>query len=113
MFNSIKKLAILILLLTNFSVVAVWHKCIECKYIGKRKDHFDRHWLTHTKERNHICDICSQAFARGDSLKVHIASVHKKPSLRRDELLNNARRVALTYHPQAASMKIKNLLNPE
>ncbi|XP_035233337.1 zinc finger protein 271-like [Stegodyphus dumicola] len=53
--------------------------CNICTRKFRRKGDLQRHILTHTGLKSHICDLCSKAFSRSDVLKVHrLSCSHNK-----------------------------------
>ncbi|KAG5362923.1 Transcriptional regulator ADR1 [Yarrowia sp. B02] len=51
--------------------------CNQCTRTFYRKEHLQRHILSHTKEKPHRCDECSSAFSRKDLLQRHKRSLHQ------------------------------------
>uniref|UniRef100_A0A1B0CEV1 Putative c2h2-type zn-finger protein n=1 Tax=Lutzomyia longipalpis TaxID=7200 RepID=A0A1B0CEV1_LUTLO len=47
--------------------------CTMCKKKFSSVAARDRHFITHTGEKKHKCNICDKAFARGDHAKKHMA----------------------------------------
>ena len=47
------------------------HICTWCTKRFKRKDHLNKHLLTHTGERPFKCDLCPKRFITSDKLKEH------------------------------------------
>ncbi|KAH8744490.1 hypothetical protein F5883DRAFT_476278 [Diaporthe sp. PMI_573] len=45
--------------------------CSQCTKTYVAAKHLNRHMITHTGERPHVCTVCGRAFARRDSLKRH------------------------------------------
>ena len=41
----------------------------------------ERHKKTHTGQKDYFCHLCSSAFSRRDTLKVHIISKHGEKAL--------------------------------
>lgn len=52
------------------------YKCLQCNYVAKRKDTYQRHLLVHSGERRHQCRYCLKLFTRKDNLKVHVHTYH-------------------------------------
>ncbi|KAF2166169.1 hypothetical protein M409DRAFT_36749, partial [Zasmidium cellare ATCC 36951] len=45
-----------------------------CEYCGNtysKREHYQRHVRTHTRERPYSCDLCSATFSRKDTLHRH------------------------------------------
>ena len=54
-------------------------KQVECGYCGKTFQsiwYLNRHAVTHTREKNFKCDLCSRSFGRNDNLLSHKKTVH-------------------------------------
>ncbi|KAF7623101.1 hypothetical protein AFLA_010410 [Aspergillus flavus NRRL3357] len=55
--------------------------CSTCQTIFARKEHYQRHLRTHTKEKPFACTWCGQTFGRVDSLTRHHTTVHQNPGV--------------------------------
>lgn len=57
-------------------------KIYECGVCGKsnilRREHLRNHMVTHSTERNQICDLCSCGFKTRSALRSHIIQVHSE-----------------------------------
>ena len=51
------------------------HSCVDCGKQFGRKDHLNRHALTHSGA-TYPCDVCGSTFKRKDGLKFHMSKVH-------------------------------------
>ena len=40
-------------------------------------NHLKRHQLTHTGQKNYICQVCGKKCSRADNLRIHIKTVHR------------------------------------
>ncbi|EGP85717.1 uncharacterized protein MYCGRDRAFT_29733, partial [Zymoseptoria tritici IPO323] len=50
-----------------------------CEYCGveyAKKEHYERHVRTHTREKPFDCARCSSKFSRNDTLQRHIRKCH-------------------------------------
>ncbi|KAL8617132.1 hypothetical protein ACOMHN_014302 [Nucella lapillus] len=59
------------------------HRRFLCSYCGKgftAKPNRDRHVRVHTGVKPYKCQLCSQAFYRGDDLKYHVTTKHPRDS---------------------------------
>ena len=64
------------------------YSCSDCgKHFG-RKDHLNRHTLTHS-DVVYPCDICGSSFKRKDGLKHHLSKVHGTELTEEDDPLQN------------------------
>lgn len=54
----------------------VW-KCVTCEKEFQNSTLVKRHFRVHTGARPFRCTMCEAAFARNDSLKCHLKTVHK------------------------------------
>ncbi|KAL4878937.1 fungal-specific transcription factor domain-containing protein [Aspergillus karnatakaensis] len=52
--------------------------CHTCNTSFQRREHYQRHIRTHTKERPFSCTDCGQSFSRVDSLARHYGTVHQR-----------------------------------
>ena len=50
--------------------------CQYCQRLFSRKEHLQRHLLTHTQEKPYKCQICPKAFGRRDLLVRHNRMIH-------------------------------------
>ncbi|RAH42643.1 uncharacterized protein BO95DRAFT_455725 [Aspergillus brunneoviolaceus CBS 621.78] len=74
-------------------------RCDTCNATFQRREHYQRHIRTHTKERPFACSECGQTFGRVDSLTRHLGTIHQRgnrPDCDRDE---GRRRVARACKP--------------
>lgn len=56
--------------------------CRECGSSFQRREHYQRHLRTHTKEKPFTCSVCGSSFGRIDSLARHHSSNHADGALR-------------------------------
>ena len=50
--------------------------CNECSKFVRHRSAFERHMLTHSKERPFACTFCTKRYRRLDHLKNHIKTFH-------------------------------------
>lgn len=52
------------------------YRCQLCNKINGSRKALERHLLTHTGEKNHVCYYCNQAFSLSSNMYRHIRSRH-------------------------------------
>lgn len=52
------------------------YSCPKCSYTTCRKQSFQRHRITHTKERLYGCNMCDKKFTLKHSVKRHMIACH-------------------------------------
>ncbi|GFW06389.1 zinc finger and SCAN domain-containing protein 22 [Trichonephila clavipes] len=65
------------------------HVCEICSKAFPLRQALKRHLLVHTKEKPHVCDVCNKAFAHSSSLKDHLL-IHTKEKPHVCEICNKA-----------------------
>lgn len=58
------------------SPAATVYSCPNCPYRTHRKQSFQRHLITHTKERLYGCNKCDKKFTLKHSVKRHMIACH-------------------------------------
>jgi uncharacterized Zn-finger protein len=56
--------------------IAEKFRCQFCNKVNGSRLALERHMLTHTGERNHVCNYCNKAFTICSSLYRHIRALH-------------------------------------
>ncbi|KAL4874490.1 fungal-specific transcription factor domain-containing protein [Aspergillus karnatakaensis] len=52
------------------------YSCEKCGCVFQRREHYKRHYRTHTNEKPFSCSNCGQSFGRIDSLSRHYSTLH-------------------------------------
>lgn len=52
------------------------HSCDVCRAKFRRREHLERHLLSHTQQRAFVCTECNQTFTRKDNMAVHMRKMH-------------------------------------
>lgn len=63
-------------LTTHISDIAEKYRCNVCRKVNGSRLALERHLLTHTGERSHVCRYCNKAFTICSSLYRHIRALH-------------------------------------
>lgn len=58
------------------SAATIVYACTVCSYETHRKQSFQRHKITHTKERLYGCNTCDKKFSLKHSVKRHMLACH-------------------------------------
>ncbi|PYI27839.1 hypothetical protein BP00DRAFT_352524 [Aspergillus indologenus CBS 114.80] len=74
-------------------------QCGTCNATFQRREHYQRHIRTHTKERPFCCSECGQTFGRVDSLTRHLGTIHQRGQRLDCERDEGRRRVARACKP--------------
>ncbi|KAH7113042.1 hypothetical protein EDB81DRAFT_893731 [Dactylonectria macrodidyma] len=81
--------------------------CGTCNTTFQRREHYQRHLRTHTKEKPFACSECAQSFGRVDSLARHHTAIHlhadKQDNESNSERQSKHRRVAHACKPCSTS----------
>lgn len=65
-------------LIGKMAEVVERYRCQLCSKVNGSRLALERHLLTHTGERNHVCFYCNKAFTICSSLYRHIRAIHDR-----------------------------------